>query len=172
MLGALETQNTPLWYAAYVLPRREQSIVRQLDLRQIDSFLPTSESVHVWKNRQRVRVTQPVFPSYIFVRTNRQERLRVVQTPGVVNLVGNSHGPLPLRDSEIEFLRSEFCRGRIEPYNGIAIGEKVCIKFGLMAGIHGVLVKKKNSLRFVVNIEMINQNAAVEVNADDVERIS
>lgn len=99
-------------------------------------------------------------------------RIRVVQTPGVVNIVGNSHGPLPLRDTEIEFLRSEFCRGRIEPFQELAIGEKVCIKCGLMAGVEGILIKKKSSLRFVVTIEMINQNAAVEVNADDIVRIA
>lgn len=107
-----------------------------------------------------------------FVHTSRSERIRVVQTPGVVNIVGNSHGPLPLRDTEIEFLRSEFCRGRIEPFQELAIGEKVCIKCGLMAGVEGILIKKKSSLRFVVTIEMINQNAAVEVNADDIVRIA
>src|SRR4051812_20135865 len=40
------------WFAIFTASRNEQSAWRHLDLNQIESFLPTYESVHVWKNRQ------------------------------------------------------------------------------------------------------------------------
>jgi hypothetical protein len=41
-----------------------------------------------------------------------------------------------------------------------------------MQGVCGVLVRKKNSLRFVLTLELINQHAAVEVAADQLEVVS
>ena len=40
-----------------------------------------------------------------------------------------------------------------------------------MQGVQGTLVQKKSSLRFVLTIALINQNAAVEVRADDLEPV-
>jgi hypothetical protein len=40
-----------------------------------------------------------------------------------------------------------------------------------MQGIQGTLVRKSNSLRFVLTLELINQHAAVQVDAEDLESI-
>jgi len=40
-----------------------------------------------------------------------------------------------------------------------------------MQGIEGTLVRQKNSLRFVLTLTLINQNAAVEVDADELEPV-
>jgi NADH:ubiquinone oxidoreductase subunit K len=42
----------------------------------------------------------------------------------------------------------------------------------MMAGVEGVLVRKKNEFRVVLSLEMIMRSVAVEVDADDVEPIS
>jgi transcription antitermination factor NusG len=138
-------------------------------LRQIESFLPTFETVRVWKNRQRKKVILPLFPTYLFVHITRTERGRVLQCPGVLQIVGNTREPLPLPDSEVEMLRSGFCRQRVEPYHELVVGEKVRIKSGVMQGVRGTLVRKSSSLRFVLTIELINQHAAIEVDAEDIE---
>ena len=165
------TKEERKWYAAYTLPQNEYSVVKHLKIRQIESFIPTWESTHVWKNRQRVTIVQPLFPSYVFVRIHATERSKLFGIPGVVRIVGNSHGPIPILDTEIEFLRSDFCRQRVEPYNDLVVGEKVRIKSGSMRGVQGVLVRKNCSLRFVVTLELINQRAAIEVDADELESV-
>jgi transcription antitermination factor NusG len=157
------------WYAVYTLPQNERSVMKHLDVRQIESFLPTCESVRVWKNRQRVKIIQALFPSYLFVRISAFERLSVLQSPGVLRLVGNCNGPLPVPSSEIEFLRSDFCKNRIEPYRDLVVGQKVRIQCGSMSGIQGVLVRKKSGFRFVLTLELINQHAAVEIDAGQLE---
>jgi hypothetical protein len=40
-----------------------------------------------------------------------------------------------------------------------------------MRGIEGVLVRKNTGLRFVLTLELINQHAAIEVVADELEPI-
>jgi transcription antitermination factor NusG len=165
----LSLANERKWYAVFTVPRSEKSAVRHLDLRHIESFLPTYETVQVWKNRQRKKITHPLFPSYLFVHIHRCERAGVLQSPGVLQIVGTSREPLPLPDSEIEFLRTS-CRGKkLEPYRELLVGERVRIKSGALQGVHGVLVRRNNSLRFVLTLELINQHAAIEVEAKDLE---
>lgn len=157
------------WFATFTLPQNEKSVLKHLDLRQVESFLPTYDTIREWKNRQRKTVTLPLFPTYLFVHITRAERGKVLQCPGVLHLVGNHREPLPLPDSEIEFLRSDFCRRRMEPFRDLVIGERVRIKSGVMRGLEGTLVRKSGNQRFVLTIEMINQHAAIEVDAYDME---
>lgn len=166
--GAASDRN---WYAVFAVPRNEKSVVKHLDMRGIESFLPTYETVRVWKNRQRMKISLPLFPTYLFVHINSRERIKVLRSPGVIRIVGNSRQPVPLPESVIEFLRSDFCRQRIEPYHELVIGEKVRIKGGVMQGVKGTLVRRSSSMRFVLTLELINQHAAIQVNAEDLETV-
>jgi transcription antitermination factor NusG len=157
------------WYAVFTIPQNEKSVVKQLGLREVESFLPTYETVKVWKNRQRVRTILPLFPTYLFVHINIRERIKVLQTPGVLQIVGNGRTSIPLSDAEIDFLRSGLCGKKIEPYRELVVGQKVRIKCGPLQGLKGVLVKQNNGLRFVLSVEAINQNASVEVEAECLE---
>ncbi len=138
-------EKIPKWFALYTMPQSEQSVIRHLNARQVESFLPTYESVRVWKNRQRVQVIRPLFPSYMFVRICAADRGSVLGSPGVLRIVGNCQGPLAVPETEIDFLRSDFCRKRVEPFLDLVIGQKVRIKAGPMRGVQGTLVQRKNS---------------------------
>jgi transcription antitermination factor NusG len=162
-------QTVRKWFAVFTAPQNERSVVKHLELLRVESFLPTCESTHVWKNRQRVKITLPLFPTYVFARIQVSERSSILCAPGVLRIVGNRLGPIPVPASEIEFLRSDFCRQRIEPYRELVVGEKVRIKSGSMQGVQGILVRKKSGLRFVLTLQLINQHAAVEVAADELE---
>jgi transcription antitermination factor NusG len=157
------------WYAVFTVPQNEKSVAKQLDLRGVEAFLPTYETVRVWKNRQRMKLVLPLFPAYIFVHIGPGERTKVLQSPGVLHIVGNSREPLPLPDPEIEFLRSGFHGQKIEPYRELVIGEKVRIKSGVMQGVCGTLVRKGSGMRFVLTLELINQHSAIQVDAEDLE---
>ncbi len=159
------------WYAVFTVPQNEKSAVRHLELRNVESFLPTYETVRVWKNRQRVKTVLPLFPTYLFVHIDRGERVKVLQTPGVLHIVGNGRNLIPLEDAEVEFLRSGFHGKRAEPYSELVVGQRVRIRSGVMQGVEGTLVRKQSSLRFVLTLSLINQHAAVEVDADTLESV-
>jgi transcription antitermination factor NusG len=159
------------WYAVFTIPQHEKSVAKHLGMREIESFLPTYESVRTWKNRQRVKIDLPLFPTYVFVHIDSEQRGLVLQSPGVLQIVGSSKESIPVHDSEIELLRSGACRARVEPFHDLVIGERVRIKSGIMQGIEGTLVRKCDGMRFVLNLKMINQNAAIKIDADELESV-
>jgi transcription antitermination factor NusG len=145
------------------VPQNEKSAAKHLEIREIESFLPTYEAVRVWKNRQRVKVTLPLFPTYLFVRIDSKERAKVLGSPGVLQIVGSSRDWAAISDSEIEFLRSNVSSQRIEPFRELVIGAKVRIASGVMQGVQGTLVRKDDRMRFVLSLKLINQHAGFKL---------
>jgi hypothetical protein len=123
-----EEHDSRRWFAVVTTPQHEKAASRHLDFGGIETFLPTYESVRVWKNRQKVKIELPLFPTYLFVRIDQGERARVLCTPGVRQLVGNSREPLSLPDREIEFLRTHLLERKAEPYADLIEGQRVRVK--------------------------------------------
>jgi len=155
------------WYAAYTWARHEKNVARQFQERAIEHYLPTYKTVHRWKTG-KVRLELPLFPSYIFVRIPLQERVRPLQVPGVVRLVGFNGRPAPLPDTEIQALVNLSSQGRTaEPYPYLMVGNRVRIQAGPLQGLEGILLREKNSLRVVVSVELIMRSIVVDVDAAD-----
>ncbi len=159
---------TPHWYAAYTCANHEKRIAQQLREREIEHFLPLYETVHRWRDR-RVRLELPLFPGYVFVRVALRERLRVLELPSVVRLVG--YGPLPtaLPDEEIEVLRHGLHRNlQALPHQYLAKGRRVRILRGPLTGLEGILLRRKGNFRVVLSVDLILRSITVNVNAGDV----
>jgi transcription antitermination factor NusG len=166
--GPLDGDATLRWYAVCTRSNHEKCAAAQLDLRSIERFLPLYESVRKWKDRRKL-VEFPLFPGYIFVRIPLQERMCVLLTPGVVRLVGFDNRPAALPDEEIEVLRSVLVRGlHSEPHPYLSLGRRVRIVRGALAGLEGVLIRKKGRVRLVLSIDLIRQSAMIEVDSADV----
>jgi transcription antitermination factor NusG len=145
--------------------------MRHLGLRQVESFLPAYETIRVWKNRQRVKTILPLFPTYLFVRINSCERVRVLESPGVLQIVGNGRESIPVADTDIETLRASVNARLVEPFCDLVIGEKVRVRSGVLQGIQGTLVRRSGGDRFVLSFESISQHAAIQVSAEDLEPV-
>lgn len=157
------------WFAAYTTARHEKNVARHLGGRHIESFLPLYTSVRRWKNGCRLPIDKPLFPGYIFVHIERRESVKVLQVPGVVSIVSAGREPSPLPSAEIESLRTALPQLRIEPHAYLVVGERVQITAGSLAGMIGVLIRKKNDLRVVLTLDLIQQSVAVEIDADQIE---
>lgn len=156
------------WYAAYTCAQHEKRVGAELGKREIEHFLPLYRSVRRWKDR-RVQLNLPLFPGYVFVRLPLRDRMRVVQIPSVVRLVGFNGLPTALPDEEIETLRSGLSGSLCaEPHPFLTVGRRVLITGGPFAGLEGVLKKKKNSVRVVVTLELIQRSVAMDVDVADV----
>lgn len=157
------------WYAVYTCANHEKRVREQLELRCVDSFLPLYETVRRWKDR-RMRLQLPLFPGYVFARMALQNRLQVLQVPGIVRLVGFGGHPIALPDEEIEGLRKGLTSGILaEPHPFLTVGRRVRIMSGPLAGREGVLLRKKGSLRVVLSIELILRSVVVDVAEENIE---
>jgi len=158
----------PHWYAAYTCAKHEKRVAAELGTREVEHFLPLYSSVRRWKDR-RVQLEFPLFPGYVFVRLALRDRLRVLQIPSVVRLVGFNGLPAALPDTEMELLWSGLSeRLRAEPHPFLTVGRRVRIKSGPFAGLEGILKRKKSNLRVVISLELIQRSVAVDVDAADV----
>jgi transcription antitermination factor NusG len=156
------------WYAAYTCVHHEKRVAQQLEERRIDCFLPTYRSLRRWKDRRR-ELELPLFPGYIFVRIALTDRLRVLQLPSVVNLVGTQGRPTPLGEHEIEALRQGLTGSCVEPHPYLTAGRRVRVRYGALAGLEGILIRRKERFRVVLSIELIMRSVAVEVEEADLE---
>ena len=140
-----------------------------LSAKGFDVFLPLYQSTRRWKDRSKV-LSLPLFPCYVFVRGGIDRRLQVVTTPGIHMILYRGERVAIIPDAEIEALQraveGPFC---IEPHPFLKCGARVRVTRGALAGVEGILVRKKNLFRLILSVEMLAQSVAVEVHSSDVE---
>ena len=159
----------PRWYAIYTSANREKRVHEQLERRLVESFLPLYDSVRRWKDR-KVRLQLPLFPGYVFARFALRDRLQVLQVPGVARLVSFNGCPCALLESEVEALQRIGPPGlRAEPHPYLTAGRQVRVKAGPLAGIEGILVRRKNRARFVISVELIMRSVVIELDGLELE---
>lgn len=151
------------WFAAYTRPRHEKAVASALDQRGYEIVFPSYQFASRWKDRTK-QVELPLFPGYLFVRCEVRKRLPVLQTPGLLHLVSDDRGPLPVPDGEVENLRLAMAgRARLEAVPFLKIGDRVLVRHGPLAGLEGILVAKRNMLRVVISVELLARSVAVEI---------
>ena len=157
----------PRWYAAYTRANHERRVAGQLLERGVENYLPQYESVRKWKDRS-VRLQMPLFPGYVFVQLAMRNRLKVLQVPGVVHLVGFAGRPVAVPDDEFARIRGFLGQGlRAEPHPYLRAGRRVRVINGPLVGMEGTLLRKKNRTRFVLSFEFIMRSVAVEIDEID-----
>ena len=161
--------NQPHWYAAYLHPRREKSVARQMQERGLHWFLPLYRSVRRWKDRRK-EIELVLFPGYVFIYSALQDRLRVLQLPGVVRFVSFGGQPSSLPDREVETLRAGLKENiYAEPHPYLTAGRRVQVIRGPFLGTHGILIRRKDKFRVVISLALITRAVSVEVDASDVQ---
>ena len=171
-LSLYDTKQAVSWFAVYTSSRHEKRVAKHLFERDIESFLPLYGKEHRWAKHSMVRLELPLFPNYVFVHIAPRQRIATLEVPGVLGMVGRGPVPSPLPDAEIESLRAGLELGRVEPYPYLTAGERVRIKAGPMTGLAGILLRKKNELRLVLSLDLIQRSVAVEIDVQDVEPAS
>lgn len=164
-----ETGESVAWWALYTRHQHEKSVAEMLSAKGFEVYLPLYESVRQWKDRKK-KLSLPLFPCYVFIRGGLDRRLQAVTTPGVHMVVSNGEHVGLIAEEEIQTIRTVVggpCV--VEPHPFIKCGERVRVTHGCLEGVEGVLVRKKNSYRLVLSLDMLAQSVAVEIDAYDVQ---
>ena len=162
------------WFAVWTRSRQEKTAAATLESLGVSHFLPLKAEIRQWSDRTQTIMT-PLFSGYLFVRTNlsRDSKLWVLKTPGVVGFVGNSSGPLPIPDEQIENIRTLLSSGldySVCPM--LKEGDRVRVIRGALSGVEGTLIRKNSDAWLVISVEMIKQSITVSVSKYDVEPIT
>lgn len=159
------------WYAIRTRSRHEKLVNQQLTSRGVEAFLPLIDRRRRWKDRWKA-VGFPLFPGYCFARFAYQDRLAVVTTVGVVQILGINGRVIPIPDHEVEAVRQLITSTLpFDPHPYLREGMEVEVLRGPLTGLRGVLVRKGSHARLVVAIHLIQEAASVELDSADVRPI-
>jgi transcription termination/antitermination protein NusG len=157
------------WYAIWTKSRQEQVVRQQLELKGVESFLPTVPRLMRWKDRKK-KVDWPLFPGYCFARFHQDERMRILNSTGVVSIVAFNGEIARIEEHEIEAIRRVVSAHlRYDSCPLIHEGMMVEVVSGPLSGVRGSLVRKGNKDRLVLAVDLIGQAVSVEIDASDVE---
>lgn len=164
-----DAKSTPRWYALRTRSRHEKQVRDWLDKQGVERLLPALGRVSQWTDRKKI-IEVPLFPGYCFARFLWENRLSVLEIPGVVQIVGSgSSAPEPIQDEEIDALKKLMVSTLsydAHPY--LREGMAVQVIRGPLEGIRGILLRKEKQYRLVISIHLIKHAAAVEIAAADV----
>jgi transcription antitermination factor NusG len=169
-------EDTPgtAWYAIQTLYKHEFRVLRDLSAKGFTGYLPLLYETRQWTDRTKI-IEMPAFGGYLFLRHDSSLRSRslVLNTSGVFRMLPDNHRPAAIADIEIESLRRALdsnipCAKCELP----AVGTRVRVKSGVLAGVQGQIVRTNNKSRLVILVSSISQAISVEVDGIDVETVA
>lgn len=162
-----ETVDAPLsWYCARTHPKHEHIAARSLNVRLgLEVFHPR---LRMERSTQRgvVRVIEPLFPCYVFVRCRLEEQLDAIRyVTGISSLV-HFNGKIPLvPDQVVDELRD--CFEAEEPMavaDRIKPGSEVTVCEGAFLGARGIVVRNLPAReRVEILLEFLGRTTLAEV---------
>ena len=163
-----EFMGTPRWYALRTRSRHEKLVRDQLANQGIEHLLPTVKRLSRWKDRKQ-EIEVPLFSGYCFVRFGADQKLPVLKTVGVVDIVGGGKQPEPIPDEEIAAIQTLMTSVLpYDPHPYLQAGMMVEAIRGPLQGVRGILLRKEKRHRLVLGVRLIQQAVAVEIDVTDV----
>src|SRR5687768_7073482 len=139
------------WFAIYTRPRWEKKVHTLLQSKGIESYCPLNKVRRKWSDRIKL-VEEPLFKSYVFVKTNEEGRSAVRMTNGVVNFLYWNGKPGLVKEKEIQSIKKF-----LDEHEQVALlkldfkqDDKVVITSGPLMDKEGRVLEVKNKVAKVI----------------------
>lgn len=160
------------WFVLYVKSRAEKKVAERLTLKNFEVFCPIKVELRQWSDRKKL-VEVPYFRSYVFVRMEKASRIKVLETPGVVNFVYWLSEPAIIRvkemDQIIHFFESNKQNEILEAT--IEEGQEVSIIDGALKDLKGIVIKK-NKHQVILEMRQLGLAFKVQLKKGSVQKLS
>jgi transcription antitermination factor NusG len=119
-------------------------------------------------------VELPLFAGYVFVKAlaTNEERVRVLSTDGVAQLVGVRGEGTPVPEEQIDAVRrvlTQDLQHSLHPF--LKIGQRVRIRGGALDGVEGILASRDGTRALVVSVDAIERSLLVRIEGYNVESL-
>ena len=168
---AMQLDLVRSWYVLHTKSRFENVVSDGLARKSIEAFLP-KHNVRSKRRDRKAIINVPLFAGYVFVKASLDpyERVEILKTAGVVRMIGNQQGPIPVPSDTVESLQIMVATNEtIITGRRLRRGDRVIVLEGAFAGVIGVFARYKGQDRVIVNIEALGQTAIVDVSEENVE---
>ena len=161
------------WQVAHVRSRQEKGLARFIgpDQRKIETGELVPETVPFYlpqienklKSGGRARSSWvPLFGGYVFFRGGRQERMKVIKSNLVANIIPVLDQAL-LHEQLFQIFDMQKKGLTLVPYPEITTGDMVRIREGVFKGYIGQVVRERDELRLIVSVSAIGKAVMVEL---------
>ena len=158
---ALSATSDHPWYALRVKPRHEKSTAGFLRNKGYTEFLPLYTSTRRWSDRIQ-KVELPLFHGYLFCRFDFGDRLPILKTPGVLQIVGTGQLAHPVHEHEITALQAVVKSGLLmQPWPFLKVGQRVIIQDGPLRNVEGLVADIRDPRHLIVSITLLQRSVAV-----------
>ena len=157
------------WWVAHTKSRNEKALAQDLIYKDISYFLPMS-----WKIRHRsgrtTRSLLPLFSGYLFFCGEENERLELLRTNRVANLIEVKDQQKIVKEL-LQIEQALRAGAPLLPHKYLKAGQLCRVIAGPLADLQGIIAKTKSATRLVLQIDMLGQAASVEIDTDMIEII-
>jgi transcriptional antiterminator RfaH len=155
------------WFVAHTKARSEKAFAWDLLRAGTPYFLPMVPRVIFSGGRKR-RTMLPLFTSYVFFCGNEQDRYRATCTGRLCNVIQVPQQSALVR--ELAQLGSAL-RGKaaLDLYPFAATGRRCRVCRGPFEGLEGVVIRRDQTTRLVLQVGVLGQGAALEIDIDALE---
>ena len=155
------------WFVAHTKPRQEKALAWDVLGSGGRYFLPMYEVTRRSRGRSWKSLL-PLFPGYVFLCGNDEDRTRALKTNRIANIIQVvDQARLVTELSAIHRLVAS--KLAIDPYPRLHKGAGCRIRRGPLAGLEGHVERRRGRTRFVVNVTILGQGAMVEIDGDLIE---
>tara|TARA_Y100001968_G_scaffold315552_1_gene342276 strand:+ start:1301 stop:1846 length:546 start_codon:yes stop_codon:yes gene_type:complete len=158
------------WYALRVKSQCQRMAHLGLNKKKFEVLNPLFNKLIFRKDRKKI-LTKPIFKGYMFIRTflYPELHLEILKTPGVVEILKNSYGPVPIPNEQIENIQLlEKHVGECFFATGFAIGDAVLVREGPLTGLKGI-IERIDRKRLHIHLDAIPGSVMIEVNPNQVQ---
>jgi transcription antitermination factor NusG len=157
------------WWVAHTKSRNEKALAQDLVVKDVSYFLPMCWKVRRIRGRT-IRSLLPLFGGYLFFCGQEKQRVEVLRTNRVANLIEvNDQQRLVRELAQIE--QALGAGAQLSPHEYIKAGQRCRVIGGALAGLVGIVMKTRNETRLLLQIDMLGQAASVEIDVDMIEAI-
>ena len=168
--GMAGAEDAGMWWALYTLPRREKDLMRRLARMEIPFYGPmVKRRSQSPAGRSRTSYV-PLFPGYVFLYGSEEQRYKSLTTNCVSRCLEVSDGHQLVQDlRQIHQLISS--DAPLTPEARLEAGMRIRVRSGPLAGLEGVVIKRRGMQRLLVIVHFLQQGASVQLEDYQVERI-
>jgi len=168
-------ESNSKWYAIHTRSRFEQKVFDGLRGKDFEAFLPRVQVMSRRKDR-RQKILVPMIPGYVFVRSilTPDDYYPIIQTVGVVRMIGVQGKPVPAKKDEIDGLMILDGTDRtVQNRAYMQKGDRVMIMEGPFAGLVGFYLHHKGKgRRVVISVALLHRSLEVEIEDWALEKVS
>ncbi|MEL6534714.1 MAG: UpxY family transcription antiterminator [Bacteroidota bacterium] len=159
------------WYCLYTASNHEKRVLRMLEKQNQEAFLPTHTVVRQWSDRKK-KLERPLFPNYIFIRTEEKNLWKALSISGVISPVKRENKPAIVEDQQIQMIRKTL-GGEPEVTDETFTRNEFCkVTRGPLKGLEGYVVYQQNKTRIALQVQLINKFIVLETNPAYLEKVA